>query len=142
MAAIFLVLKVCKKYSVTVTLLMTGIGMLLAIHAHSVIGIGICFCIVAFGINAQQSSLTTVLGNAVSGKVAGIATGLFTGCMFVGEALCGYVPTIVSNAVFGTTAPSDCIRVSGVACIILAVVGYFVYSKAYQKAFSTGNSDQ
>ena len=135
MAAIFVVLKVCRQYSLTAMMLLTGIAFVLATHANSVITIGILFCIASIGINAQHSGITTVLGNAVKGKAAGTAVGLFTGFMFIGEALCGYVPRIISNMILGSANPSDCILISGICCIILGVIGYFIYGKAYKLAF-------
>ena len=116
-------------------MLLTGIAFVLATHANSVITIGILFCIASVGINAQHSGITTVLGNAVKGKAAGTAVGLFTGFMFIGEALCGYVPGIISNMILGSANPSDCILISGICCIILGVIGYFIYGRAYKLAF-------
>lgn len=142
MAAVFLVLKICKKASIAVTLVITGIAFIVATYMNTIIGVGLCFCIASFGINAQTSGLTTVVGNAVKGKAAGSVAGIFTGCMFVGEALCGYVPAIISNAIFGSAAPSQCVFVAGVACIILGVIGYFVYSKAYILAFPVEKSSK
>ncbi len=135
MAAIFVVLKVCRQYSVTAMMLLTGIAFILATRANSIITIGILFCLASVGINAQHSGITTVLGNAVKGKSAGTAVGIFTGCMFIGEALCGYVPGIISNAILGSANPSDCIYISGICCIILGVIGYFIYGRAYKLAF-------
>lgn len=135
MILVFLVLKICKKKSVTVTVLITAIAFLLASTVQSILVIGLAFCIAAFGINAQTSSITTVIGNATKGRAAGTASGLLTGAMFLGEALCGYVPNIVAGATIGTVTPSGCIKVSAYFLAILAILGYIIYSKAYMIAF-------
>jgi MFS family permease len=135
-AFVFLWLKGFKSFSTVVSLIIMGTGMILMVAFPSPITLVLFGGILLnIGMNTHHSSASTVATMAPKGKIVAVATSLFVGATFVGEAMPGYVLPWISNMVFGSASSSQNLIVGGVGCIIMGLVSYIFYRKAYKIAF-------
>jgi MFS family permease len=134
-ALVFAWLKIFKSSSTLVAEQFLGVAMLIAVVFKSVIGIAIAFVVLNIGMNSHHSSYGTIVAMAPKGKAVGLASGLFIGATFVGEALNAYVVPFISNLIFGDTLASHNILVGGVGCIVLGFISFPIFKKAYKIAF-------
>lgn len=141
-AFVFLWMKLFKKTSTMIAMCVMGVFMLVAATSGTVAAVFVCFLLMSLGMNSHHSSFSTVIANATKGKAVGIASGLFVGSTFVGEALCGYVTPWLANLLFGTTVASACIKAAGIGCIVVGVIGFFAFRKAYAIAFPDGKEKE
>ncbi len=135
---VFAWLKFFKKTSTMVAGVFLGAMMLIVSLSKSMPVIFACALIMQIGMNTQHSSYGTVLANATKGKAVGVAAGIFSGATFIGEALGGYLNPWLANTIFKSTAASVCMRTSAIGMIIVAIISFFVFSKAYKVAFPDG----
>lgn len=134
-ALVFAWLKIFKSSSTLVAALFMGVSMVIAVIFPSIIGISIAFVVLSIGMNSHHCSYGTITAMAPKGKAVGIASGLFVGATFMGEALNAYVVPFISNLVFGDTLASHNIFVGGIGCIVLGIISFPIFRKAYKIAF-------
>ena len=135
-ALVFLWLKFFKGYSTLIAQLVMGVSMLIASYSLSIPGIVAGWIIFSVGVNSNHCSYGTVVAMAPKGKAVGIASGLFVGATFLGEALCGYATPWMANLIFGSSLPSACIKTAGILTIIFGIISVLFFKKSYNIAFS------
>ena len=141
-AFVFLWLKAFKSFSTVVSMLIMGIGMILLVVFPSPVTLVLFGGILLnMGMNTHHSAASTVATMAPKGKIVALATSLFVGATFVGEALPGYVLPWISNLLLGSATSSQNMIVGGVGCIVLGLISYVFYRVAYKIAFPKKQND-
>jgi Na+/melibiose symporter-like transporter len=132
---VFVWMKIFKGASTLVAALIIGVFSLFVVMFPTVPGIIISWMLLSFGMNSHHSSYGSVLTMAPKGRAVGLATGLFFGATFVGEALCAYVTPWMANLIFGSSLPSTNIKTGGILMIVFAFISYPFFKKTYKLAF-------
>jgi MFS family permease len=132
---VFVWMKIFKGASTLVAALIIGVFSLFVVMFPTVPGIIISWMLLSFGMNSHHSSYGSVLTMAPKGRAVGLATGLFFGATFVGEALCAYVTPWMANLIFGSSLPSTNIKTGGILMIVFAFFSYPFFKKTYKLAF-------
>lgn len=135
-AGVFLWIKYFKRFSVFISQMLIGVTMLVMVLAGaSIPAIFITTAFMYIGIMTSHSSLSTVMAMAPKGKAVGTVSGLFMSATFLGESLCGYVAPAVSNLVFGSSTAEGCLKVSAILCMVVGIISFPFFAKAYKIAF-------
>ncbi len=132
---VFAWLRVFKKYSSLISLLLIGATMVAITAVPSIINIVLMTALTSAGISTYHSGMGTAVSMGAKGRAIGIVNGLFIAVSLSGESLCGYAAPALANMVYGTTSPSACIKVCGFACILCALISYPFFSKVFKDAF-------
>ncbi|WP_307300434.1 hypothetical protein [Neobacillus driksii] len=132
---VFVWMRIFKGASTLVAALIIGVFSLFVVMFPTVPGIIISWMLLSVGMNSHHSSYGSVLAMAPKGRAVGIATGLFFGATFVGEALCAYVTPWMADLIFGSSLPSTNIKTGGILCIVFAFISYPFFKKTYKLAF-------
>ncbi|MFB3162309.1 MFS transporter [Neobacillus sp. 179-J 1A1 HS] len=139
---VFVWMRIFKGASTLVAALIIGVFSLFVVMFPTVPGIIISWMLLSVGMNSHHSSYGSVLAMAPKGRAVGIATGLFFGATFVGEALCAYVTPWMANLIFGTSLPSTNIKTGGILCIVIAFISYPFFKKTYKLAFPKASESE
>lgn len=135
-AFVFLWLKFFKGFSSLIAQIVIGIFMLgIVMVGPSIPGIVLCAGLLYVGLMSSHSSFSTIMGLAPEKHMVSKAAGLFMAATFVGESLCAYVVPPVARLIFGTSQAANCMKISGIICVIIGVVSLPFFIRAYKLAY-------
>ena len=132
---VFAWLKVFKGNSILASCLFMFAAQAVLAFVPSVASVFIGPILMSFGLSTFTSGMSTAITMSAKGKITSIVSGLNIAAMFLGEAICGYVSPFLANIIFGTTAPSACMKVCAFGCLIMGFVILPFFRKGYKEAF-------
>lgn len=132
---LFLWLKAFKGASTAAAGIVMGVCTLTVALVPGTVGFVAGYSLLNLGVNAYHAAQGTVVAMTPKGKYVGIASGLFIGATYCGEALCAYVAPWTGKLLFGSDLPSAAIKAGGIFCILFGLISYPFFREAYKKAF-------
>ncbi|BFL44743.1 hypothetical protein K420107F6_00320 [Lactonifactor longoviformis] len=132
---LFLWLKAFKGASTVAAGIVMGVCTLTVALVPGTIGFVAGYSLLNLGVNAFHAAQGTVVAMTPKGKYVGIASGLFIGATYCGEALCAYVAPWTGKLLFGSDLPSSAIKAGGIFCILFGLISYPFFREAYKRAF-------